>query len=120
MQTSKSAQLVICLAEALRNVEYLREGHTHLGSLGRRCAQCGLQPHFLAPVLRSASTPEASEMGMAFTKVLDIAEASGVDAPSAACSLISWRRSGAPLLSSAPSACSARPKAAGRRTGARK
>ena len=50
IQAPESAQLVLGVAKALRDVECLRERRAHLGSLRCRCAQRGVQPHFLARV----------------------------------------------------------------------
>src|SRR3954453_20902526 len=60
IQTSECAQLVLGVAEALRNIERLRKRCTHLGNFRRRRAQRGVQPHFLAWVLRSAG-PESAD-----------------------------------------------------------
>ena len=51
VQPSEGAQLVLDIAEVLGNVEYLRERGDHLGSLGRRGTQRGVQSHCLPRVL---------------------------------------------------------------------
>src|SRR4051794_803162 len=45
VQATESAQLVLQVAETLRDGERIRERGAHLRSLGGRCAQGGVQPH---------------------------------------------------------------------------
>ena len=62
IQASESAQLVLGVAKALRNFECLRERRAHLGSLGCRCAQRGVQPHFLARVPGPSGSESAKRL----------------------------------------------------------
>ena len=48
IQAPESAQLVLGVAKALRDIEHLGERCAHLGNIGRRRAQRSVQPHLLA------------------------------------------------------------------------
>src|SRR6266478_9927144 len=62
IQAPESAQLVLGVAKALRNLECLRERGAHLGNLGCRCAQRGVQLHFLARVLGPSGFESAKRL----------------------------------------------------------
>src|SRR5712671_3141670 len=47
MKPSESAQLVLGIAKALRNIERLGERGALLENIGCRCPKCGVELHFL-------------------------------------------------------------------------
>src|SRR5258708_4942427 len=55
----EGAQLILRVAKVLCNLERPRERRAHLGSLGCRCAQRGVQSHFVARVLGPSSFESA-------------------------------------------------------------
>src|SRR5258705_12274312 len=66
MQAPESVQLVLGVAEALRDGERIRERPAHLGSLSGRCAarlaQRGVQPHFLARLPSPSGSESAKRL----------------------------------------------------------
>ncbi len=61
-QASKSAQLILGVSKALCDLECLRQRLAHLGSFGCRCAQRGVQPHFLSPVPGRSGSESAKRL----------------------------------------------------------
>ena len=62
IQAPESAQLVLQVAEALRDGERIRECGAHLRSLGGRCAQSGVQPHLRVRILVPCSCERAKRL----------------------------------------------------------
>ena len=62
IQAPERAQLVFEIAKALRNLERLRERLAHFGSLGCRCAERGVQPHFVTRVAGASGSECAKRL----------------------------------------------------------
>src|SRR5258708_25605295 len=62
IQAPESAQLILDVAKALRNVECLRKRLAHLRSYGCRCAQRGVQPHLFGRVPGPSGSESAKRL----------------------------------------------------------
>ena len=62
VEAPKSAQLVLGIAKALRDFQYLGERRAHLGGLQRWSAQRGEQPHALARVQGPSGSENAKRL----------------------------------------------------------